>query len=144
AARGAIPPALGGGDTTRARYAYDTVAARGQLAQAGYPNGVAVQLWRSGSNVELGRVAQAIQAQLAAVGIRVEVVARDASSMREAARRGQTDMALLDWWADYPDGDNFLYPLFHSASFGPGGNVSFYSDPVTDSLILTARRTVDQ
>ena len=143
AARGAIPPALGGGDTTRARYAYDTVAARRQLAQAGYPNGFAVQLWRSGSNVELGRVAQAIQAQLAAVGIRVEVVARDASSMREAARRGQTDMALLDWWADYPDGDNFLYPLFHSASFGPGGNVSFYSDPATDSLIATARRTTD-
>ena len=143
AARGAIPPSLGGGggDTTRARYAYDTVTARRLLAQAGHTGGFAVQLWRSGSNVELGRVAQAIQAQLAAVGIRVEVVSRDASSMREAARKGETDMALLDWWADYPDGDNFLYPLFHTASFGPGGNVSFYSDPVTDSLILAARRT---
>jgi len=65
-------------------------------------------------------------------------------SRREAARKGETDMALLDWWADYPDADNFLYPLFHSASFGPGGNVSFYNDPVNDSLILTARRTVDQ
>jgi peptide/nickel transport system substrate-binding protein/oligopeptide transport system substrate-binding protein len=77
------------------------------------------------------------------MGIRVEVVARDASSMREAARKGEADMALLDWWADYPDGDNFLYPLFHSASFGPGGNYSFYADPVTDSLILVARRTTD-
>jgi ABC-type transport system substrate-binding protein len=143
AARGAIPPSLGGGDTTRPRYAYDTAAARSLLAQAGYGGGFAVQLWRSGSNVELGRVAQAVQAQLAAMGIRVEVVARDASSMREAARHGQADMALLDWWADYPDGDNFLYPLFHSASFGPGGNVSFYSDPVTDSLIGVARRTTD-
>ena len=63
--------------------------------------------------------------------------------MREAARKGEADMALLDWWADYPDGDNFLYPLFHSASFGPGGNYSFYSDPVTDSLILVARRTTN-
>jgi peptide/nickel transport system substrate-binding protein/oligopeptide transport system substrate-binding protein len=141
AARGAIPPSLGGGDTTRTHYAYDTATARVLLAQAGYPGGFAVQLWRSGTNVELGRVAQAIQAQLAAVGIRVEVVSRDASSMREAARKGETDMALLDWWADYPDADNFLYPLFHTASFGPGGNVSFYSDPVTDSLILAARRT---
>src|SRR5207245_2661761 len=49
------------------------------------------------------------------------------------------DMAILDWWADYPDADNFLYPLFHTASFGPGGNYSFYSDQVTDSLILVAR-----
>jgi ABC-type transport system substrate-binding protein len=81
---------------------------------------------------------------LRAVGIRVEIVSRDASSMREAVRKGDTDMAILDWWADYPDADNFLYPLFHSASFGPGGNYSFYSDPVTDSLILVARRTVDQ
>ena len=143
AARGAIPPSLGGGDTTRTAYGYDTVTARRLLVEAGYPNGFAIQLWRSGTNVEQGRVAQAVQAQLGAVGIRVEVVARDASSMREAARKGETDMAMLDWWADYPDGDNFLYPLFHSASFGPGGNYSFYCDPVTDSLILVARRTTD-
>ncbi len=144
AAAGSIPPALGGSDAGRPPYAYDTAAARRLLRTAGYADGFAVQLWRSGTNVELGRVAQAIQAQLAAVGIRVEIVSRDASSMREAVRKGDTDMAMLDWWADYPDADNFLYPLFHSASFGPGGNYSFYSDPVTDSLILVARRTVDQ
>jgi hypothetical protein len=92
--------------------------------------------------VTLGRVAQAVQADLARVGIRVELIERDASSQREAARAGNADMALLDWWADYPDGDNFLYPLFSSASFGPGGNYAFYSDPVTDSLILAARRTL--
>lgn len=141
-ARGAIPPALGGADTTRRGYAYDTAAARTLLRDAGHAGGFTIQLWRSGTNIELGRVAQAIQAQLALVEIQVEIVSRDASSMREAARKGEADMALLDWWADYPDGDNFLYPLFHSASFGPGGNVSFYSDRVTDSLISAARRTV--
>ena len=143
-AAGSIPPTLGGSDASRRPYGYDTTEARRLLRAAGYPEGFALQLWRSGTNVELGRVAQAIQAQLAAVGIRIEIVSRDASSMREAVRKGDTDMAILDWWADYPDADNFLYPLFHSASFGPGGNYSFYSDPVTDSLILAARRTVDQ
>jgi peptide/nickel transport system substrate-binding protein/oligopeptide transport system substrate-binding protein len=112
------------------------------MRAAGYPNGFA----RSGAGHECGdgRVAQAIQAQLAAVGIQVEIVSRDASSMREAVRKGDTDMAITDWWADYPDADNFLYPLFHSTSFGPGGNYAFYSDRVTDSLIIAARRTVDQ
>ncbi len=143
-AAGSIPPALGGSDKMRPRYSYDTTEARRLLRAAGFADGFAVQLWRSGTNIELGRVAQAIQTQLAAIGIRVEIVSRDASSMREAVRKGDTDMAILDWWADYPDADNFLYPLFHSASFGPGGNYSFYSDPVTDSLILRARRTVDQ
>jgi len=144
AAAGSIPPALGGSDAGRKPYAYDTAQARRLLREAGVAQGFSVQLWRSGTNVELGRVAQAIQAQLAAVGVQVEIVSRDASSMREAVRKGDTDMAVLDWWADYPDADNFLYPLFHSASFGPGGNYSFYSDPGTDSLILAARRTVDQ
>ena len=143
-AAGAIPPTLGGSDPSRRPYAYDTTEARRLLRSAGYPNGFSVQLWRSGTNVEMGRVAQAIQSQLAAVGIRVEIVSRDASSMREAVRKGDTDMAITDWWADYPDADNFLYPLFHSASFGPGGNYAFYSDRVTDSLIVLARRTVDQ
>jgi ABC-type transport system substrate-binding protein len=68
---------------------------------------------------------------------------RDASAQREAARKGEADLAILDWWADYPDGDNFLFPLFHSGSAGPGGNYAFYSDAVTDSLLLVARRTTD-
>jgi peptide/nickel transport system substrate-binding protein/oligopeptide transport system substrate-binding protein len=143
-AAGSIPPALGGSDPGRRPYSYDTTEARRLLREAGYPDGFTVQLWRSGTNVELGRVAQAIQAQLAAVGITVEIVSRDASSMREAVRKGAADMAITDWWADYPDADNFLYPLFHSASAGPGGNYSFYSDRVTDSLIMLARRTPNQ
>jgi peptide/nickel transport system substrate-binding protein/oligopeptide transport system substrate-binding protein len=143
-AAGAIPPTLGGSDPSRKPYSYDTTEARRLLRVAGYPNGFALQLWRSGTNVEMGRVAQAIQSQLGAVGIRVEIVSRDASSMREAVRKGDTDMAITDWWADYPDADNFLYPLFHSANAGPGGNYAFYNDPVADSLIMMARRTVDQ
>jgi len=142
-ARGAIPPALAGSDTTRQAYGYDPAAARRLLAEAGYAGGVDLQLWRTASNVELSRAAQAIQSQLAAAGVRVELVERDASSQREAARKGQADMVILDWWADYPDADNFLYPLFYSGSFGAGGNYAFYSDAVTDSLILAARRTTD-
>jgi peptide/nickel transport system substrate-binding protein len=141
--RGAIPPGLAGSDTTRRGYGYEPAAARALLAEAGYPGGIDLRLWRTGTNVELSRVAQAIQAQLLGVGVRVELVERDASSQREAARKGEADMVLLDWWADYPDADNFLYPLFYSGSFGPGGNYAFYADPVTDSLILRARRTTD-
>lgn len=143
AARGAIPPPLAGSDTTRAPYRYDPTAARRLLAQAGYPNGLRLELWRTAANAELSAVAQAIQAQLASVGVRVELVERDAASQREAARKGETDMVILDWWADYPDADNFLYPLFYSGSAGAGGNYAFYRDPGTDSLILTARRTTD-
>src|SRR5204863_9807211 len=67
-ARGAIPPALPGSDTTRRAYGYDPAAARRLLATAGYRGGMDLQLWRTASNVELSRAAQAIQSQLADVG----------------------------------------------------------------------------
>ena len=64
--------------------------------------------------------------------------------MREAARAGKTDMALKDWFADYPDAEDFLYPLLHSANKGVGGNVSFYSNPQFDKLVSDARREQDE
>jgi len=42
------------------------------------------------------------------------------------------------------DADNFLYPLFQAPALARAGNYAFYSDRVTDSLIVLARRTVDQ
>jgi len=142
-ARGAIPPSLAGGDTTREAYTYDPARAKQLLAAAGVAGGMTLELWRAADNETLGRVAQAVQSDLEQVGIRIDIVARDASSQRAAARAGNADMAILDWWADYPDGDDFLFPLFSSTSFGPGGNYAFYSDPATDSLLLAARRTLD-
>jgi peptide/nickel transport system substrate-binding protein len=143
-ARGAVPPSLPGGDTARTGYGYDPARARQLLAAAGYPHGLDLELWRTATNVSLARVAQAVQAELEKVGIRVTIVDREAASMREAARAGRADMALLDWWADYPDAENFLYPLFYSSNAGTGGNYSFYHDPATDSLLVRARRTLDE
>jgi peptide/nickel transport system substrate-binding protein/oligopeptide transport system substrate-binding protein len=142
-ASGSVPPALPGSDTARAGYAFDPTRARALLAEAGHASGLDLHLWRSGTNVVLGRVAQAIQADLAKVGIRVELVTRDAASQREAARKGEADMAILDWWADYPDAENFLAPLFHSSSHGPGGNYAFHTDAGVDSLLDRAQRTLD-
>jgi len=113
------------------------------MAGAGYPNGIDVRLWRTGTNLELSRWRRPSRRSWRAWECGWSWSSADASSQREAARKGEADMVILDWWADYPDADNFLYPLFYSGSFGPGGNYAFYSDPGTDSLILRARRTTD-
>jgi peptide/nickel transport system substrate-binding protein/oligopeptide transport system substrate-binding protein len=141
-AAGVIPVALDSGGPQRAPYPYDTAKARALLAQAGHANGIDVELWVS-QDATFARLAQTIQGYLAAVGIRAKIVQRDASSVREAARNGQVDMVVKDWWADYPDPDAFLYPLLHSASKGVGGNVSFYANAKFDSLVTLARRTQD-
>lgn len=141
-AAGVIPPSLEGADTTRAALPYDSTAARALLAAAGFPNGIDVELWCSQS-APFPRLAQSIQAYLASANIRVKIVQRDASSMRAAARAGQTDLVLKDWYADYPDAENFLYPLLHSANKGAGGNVSFFSNKDFDALVDASRREPD-
>lgn len=141
-AAGVIPPSLDGYNPALAAYPYDTARARALLRQAGYPNGIDIELWTSQSE-QFPRIAQTIQAYLGRVGIRVKLVQRDASSMREAARNGKTDIALKDWYADYPDAENFLYPLLHSANRGVGGNVSFFSNATFDSVVSKARREPD-
>lgn len=142
-AAGVIPPALPGGDSTRKGYTRDVAKAKQLLAAAGHPNGIDIELWSS-QTAPFPRIAQTVQANLADAGVRVKLVQRDASSMREAARAGKTDMALKDWFADYPDAEDFLYPLLHSANKGVGGNVSFYSNPKFDKLVADARREQDE
>ena len=142
-AAGVIPPALPGGDSTRKGYTRDLAKAKQLLAEAGFANGIDIELWSS-QTPPFPRIAQAVQANLKDVNVRVTLVQRDASSMREAARAGKTDMALKDWFADYPDAENFLYPLLHTANRGVGGNVSFYSNPQFDKLVSDARREQDE
>lgn len=140
-AAGSIPPGLDG-FAERARYAFDQAKARSLLAEAGHATGLKLQLWRS-QRAEFARIAQAIQADLERVGIGVEIVERDASTARAAARKGEADLFLSDWWADYPDGENFTFPLFHSANAGAGGNYAFVTDTVLDTMLERARSIPD-
>src|SRR5215203_6142620 len=142
-AAGVIPPSLAGGDSTRKGYTRDVAKAKQLLAAAGKGSGFNLELWSS-QTPPFPRIAQAVQANLKEIGVNVTLVQRDASSMREAARAGQTDMALKDWFADYPDAENFLYPLLHSANKGVGGNVSFYQNAQFDQLVNNARKEQDE
>lgn len=142
-AAGALPPGIAGYDSTRSPYRHDPAEAKRLLAEAGYPNGFPLRLWRT-QRAELARLAQSIQQGLSEVGIRAEIVERDASSARAAVRNGEADLFLTDWWADYPDAENFNYPLFHSRNKGPGGNYAFLADPVLDSMIVRARATPNE
>lgn len=141
-AAGVIPPVLAGYDSTRKPYSFNPAKAKQLLAAAGYPNGIDVELWTSVTPIYV-RIAETIQAYLNAVGIRTKVVQRESAASRAAARKGETDMILKDWYADYPDAENFLYPLLYSGNKGSGGNVSFYANTRFDSTILAARRELD-
>lgn len=140
-ATGSIPPTLPGYEE-RAPYPFDPDAARHLLEEAGYPDGFDMEIWLRESP-QGNRVLEAVQGYLAEVGVRVKLVRREWSAFKEAVSAGHVDAFLLDWFADYPDAENFLYPLFHSDNVGGGGNRAFFRDPEVDRLIERAAATVD-
>jgi ABC-type transport system substrate-binding protein len=142
-AAGVIPPSLGGYDSTRKPYPFDPARAKRLLAEAGHPDGIDLELWTT-TTPRYVRIAETIQAYLNAVGIRTKIVQRESAASRAAARKGVVDMILKDWYADYPDAEDFLYPLLDGANRGAGGNLSFYENPVFDSTVARARLALDE
>jgi peptide/nickel transport system substrate-binding protein/oligopeptide transport system substrate-binding protein len=89
-------------------------------------------------------IIEVIQNYLTKVGLKVEIIQLDWSALKHAVNEGEPDAFWLSWWADYPDPENFLYPLFHSASVGSGGNRTRCIDLQLDRLIETAQRTMNE
>ncbi len=122
-----LPPAIAGFVEGFEGLDYDPDLARDLLAQAGFADGFDVDL--SYRDVVRGylpqptQVATDIQAQLADVGIRVNLDLQESGTFIDNTNAGNTPFYLLGWGADYPDATNFLD--FHfgegaSPQFGPG------------------------
>lgn len=92
---------------------------------------------------EVVDIAEVIQSYINAAGMKVEIKRLEWSAYKEALNKGEPDMFFLGWWADYPDPENFLFPLFHSSNFGAGGNRTRYKNPTVDSLVEKGQHTLD-
>ncbi|HEX2065065.1 MAG TPA: ABC transporter substrate-binding protein [Acidimicrobiales bacterium] len=119
----------------------DVEGARNRLRQHGRPVPRLTLSFNAGAGQE--PVAAIIQANLKEVGIDTELDAREPSTYLPFIREGAGQLFRAAWVADYVAYDNFLYPLFHSASIG-ADNVVLYSSPTVDDLVGRARRTLDE
>lgn len=86
-----------------------------------------------------GEVLQALWKKL---GVPVRLRNLEWTSYRKDLREGRFDAAFRGWFADYPDADNFLYPLFHSSQIG-SGNMTRFRDDRVDDLIAASQRELD-
>lgn len=87
------------------------------------------------SDQEVVDMAEFIQSYIRKTGMNVEITQLEWSAYKEAINKGEPDMFWLNWWADYPDPEDFLYPLFHSSNAGPAGNRARYKNSLVDRLI---------
>ncbi|MDP3980325.1 MAG: ABC transporter substrate-binding protein, partial [Chlamydiota bacterium] len=86
-------------------------------------------------NSETLEIAESIQALLSQSGVNMNIQQLEWSAFKGRLTDGNFDAFILSWWADYPDGENFLYPLFHSSNIGSGGNYTGYNNETVDDLI---------
>jgi ABC-type transport system substrate-binding protein len=87
-------------------------------------------------------IAEIIQSYLKKVGLRVKITQLEWSAYKAALNKGEADMFWISWWADYPDPENFLFPLFHSGNHGASGNRAWYTNEEVDRLIEEGQRAL--
>src|SRR5262249_17652914 len=113
AARGVLPPLLPGYNTRLRGYPHDPAMARRLLAEAGYPDGFTVPLWAVADSGSWLKIAEAVQQDLAEVGVRADIKPVAYAVFDEAVGKRRTvPLALTSWPQDYPDPSNFLDILF--------------------------------
>ncbi len=122
-------------------YAYDPERAKRIIAGAGLTNRV-INFYVS-ADQEVVDIAEVIQYYLRKVGLNVRIKQLEWSAYKSALNNGEADMFWIGWWADYPDPENFLFPLFHSSNHGAGGNRSRYTNHEVDRLIEAGQGAAD-
>ncbi|MFN3395762.1 MAG: ABC transporter substrate-binding protein, partial [Thermodesulfovibrionales bacterium] len=140
-ARGPVPDNLRRWEAPEA-YLYDSDMAREIIKKEGFA-GLTINFYVT-ADQEVIDIAEIIQSYLRKVGLNVKIKQLEWSAFKEAINRGEPDMFWLSWWADYPDPENFLFPLFHSSNIGPAGNRTRYSNKEVDRLIEFAGRSRDE
>lgn len=140
-AAGPLPDILRKWDITT-RYEYNPGKARELIRKEGF-EGRTIYFYIT-ADQEIIDIAEVLQSYIRAAGLNVEIKQLEWSAYKEAINRGEADMFYLSWWADYPDPENFLFPLFHSSNFGPAGNRTRYTNKTVDSLIEKGQQTMDE
>lgn len=143
-----MPPTLWGYNRSITGYAYDPAKAKALLAAAGHPDGFKTELWAmTGPRPYMPdplKVAEAIQADLKAVGIEATLKTLEWGTYLDQVQGGKHTMCLLGWTGDNGDPDNFLYVLLgKSATRLPAQNVAFYRSDEVDALLLQAQEETD-
>lgn len=146
-AKNPLPPNYLGYNDDVEPYDYDPDRALELLEEAGYEDGLEIELW----TMPVARpympdpetVAQIIQNNLEDVGVTVNIVREEWAPYLEKTMQGEHQLYMLGWSGTNGDPDYFLSSLLHGSNVG-SSNREFYQNDEVDELLDAAKRAVDQ
>ena len=122
-------------------FAYDPEGAKKLLADAGLADGFETELYVYNTDPN-PRIAQAIQQDLAAIGIKAELKSLAQANVIAAGGDGSAPMIWsggMGWIADFPDPSNFYGPILGCGGAVQGGwNWSWYCNKELDAKAAEA------
>ncbi|WP_162653389.1 ABC transporter substrate-binding protein [Lentilitoribacter sp. Alg239-R112] len=141
-----LPPSMPGYTDGYAGYAFDVDGAKALLAEAGLPDGFSTELYVMNTDPN-PRIAQAIQNDLAAIGVTVAIKSLAQANVIEAGGNGSAPMIWsggMAWIADFPDASNFYGPILGCSGAVEGGwNWSWYCNKELDAMATKADSITD-
>ncbi|WP_373534494.1 ABC transporter substrate-binding protein [Microcoleus sp.] len=142
-----VPPAVNLAQSDKVKdYEFNPQQAKAMLAKAGYPNGFDLDLWY----MPVSRpyfptpkpIAEALAADLSAIGIRVKLLTKDWSAyLADRLKPPGFQAFMMGWTGDYGDPDNFYYPHFGPGSTADLGN---WKNPKVLELLDRGRASGDK
>ena len=143
-----VGPGINGFDETlNKRLPFDIEAAKKLLADAGYPNGFEVTMnCPNDRYVNDGAICQAVTANLARIGVKVNLQAETKGTYFPKILRRDTSFYLLGWTPSTYDAHNVLNSITRSVDDKGAGqfNLGSYCNPKLDELPAKIQSETDQ
>ena len=128
------------------RLPYDVEAAKKLLTEAGYPNGFEVKMnCPNDRYVNDAEICQAVAANLAKVGVKINLEAETKGTYFPKILRRDTSFYMLGWTASTVDAHNVMYPILSTPGDGGRGqfNLGAYSNAKVDELTAAVGSETD-
>lgn len=140
---GPVPQGLWGADPSLKPAAFAPAQAKAALAQAGVRD-ARLNFVLSDRDPNWSPIALTTQANLADVGIKVQLENLANATFRDRLGKGDFDIAIGNWSPDFFDPYMFLNYWFESDKHGMAGNRAFYANAKVDTLLAQAAAATGQ
>jgi dipeptide transport system substrate-binding protein len=136
-----LPPGIWSHDTTL-RIEHDPEQAKALVKAAGY-DGRELTLFATSRTSDIQRAVELLQADWARIGVKLRVQLLELGELYKRTGRGDHDIALLSWYSDNGDPDNFFTPNLSCSAVQGGGNKAQWCNPAFEDLLNRARASGD-